>query len=77
MATSAAGTPFGPIGTITGGVGGAIISAQLNKKLKPIMEELALNLVGLDKEDIFYFKNKTTIDCLAKSYLGNVNILYA
>ena len=65
---SVAGGLIGPLGAPVGGILGAIISSKLNKKLKPKMLELALKLLNLKEEDMFYYNNKKKIDKLALSF---------
>lgn len=61
------------LGGVAGGIGGAVLAGKINKEIKPYMLDISLKLVGLDKEDMFYFSNKKLIDNLAISYL-NTNI---
>lgn len=66
---SAAGTLItGLLGTASGALVGAVLSSKINKEIKPYMLDIALNLVGLNDEDIFYYNNKKKIDNLALSY---------
>lgn len=58
------------LGGTVGGITGSILSRKINKEIKPYMLELSLELVGLDKADVFYFQNKKKIDDLAASYLS-------
>lgn len=60
--------PGAPIGATMGSVTGAGLAGFVNKKVKPYMLEIALGLVGLDQEDMFYFNNKKRIDNIAYSY---------
>lgn len=74
-AGGAAGSALGPIGSLGGGLVGAFSSAKLNKVLKPKFIELSLALVGLEEEDLFYFRNKEDIDDLASNFIKNQEIL--
>ncbi len=53
------------VGGIVGAVGGAGIGMYLNRHLQPHMLNLALNITGLSKDDLFYYKNKPRIDNVA------------
>ncbi|MTI71079.1 MAG: DUF456 domain-containing protein [Firmicutes bacterium] len=67
------GTYIPGIGNIAGGLsgtlGGAILAAKINKNIKPYMLNIALELVGLDDDDMFYLNNKRRIDNLALSFI--------
>lgn len=69
---AAAGSIFPGPGTLIGGIGGAIVGAfmasKLNKHLKPYYMEFALGLTGLTNDDLFYFRNKNTIDRMGFSF---------
>ena len=54
----------GLVGTVAG-VGGGML---LNKRLRPRMLSLALNITGLGHDDLFYYKNKVRIDEVAFSF---------
>ena len=74
-AGGAGGTALGSIvpgvGNLIGGVGGTLTGAgigmHLNRHLQPHMLSLALDIVGMEKDDLFYFKNKPRIDEIAIS----------
>lgn len=68
IGSAAGGLAGGPVGAPVGGMLGAIASSKLNKKLKPKMIELALKLLNLKEEDMFYYNNKKKIDKLALSF---------
>lgn len=57
-------------GTIIGSLSGAVVAGALNKKLKPIIEDVTIWLLGIDPEDLFYYNNKQKVDDLALSYNG-------
>lgn len=56
------------IGGLVGVVGGGVTAMFLNKHLQPRMLSLALDITGLEEDDLFYYKNKLRIDQLALSY---------
>ena len=53
-------------GNAVAGVGGTVVGAgmgmYLNKRLQPHMLDMALNITGLTRDDLFYYKNKPRID---------------
>lgn len=64
----AIGTSIVPgFGTATGAIGGATLSAHLNKKLNPRMMEIAMWLMRVTEDDLFYFRNKVAIDRIGGS----------
>ena len=71
---TAIGSAIAPgIGTIAGGIGGSIggvvvIGRFLNKHLQPHMLDLALDITGLTRDDLFYYKNKPRINETALSF---------
>ena len=66
-----AGAGIGNVmGGLFGGIGGAVVAGMINKEIKPYMLSIALALVGLEDEDMFYFNNKDRIDNLAVSYIN-------
>ena len=56
------------IGGIVGIVGGGVTAMFLNRHLQPRMLSLALDITGLEEDDLFYYKNKLRIDQLALSF---------
>ena len=74
-AGGAGGTALGSIipgvGNLVGGIGGTLTGAgigmYLNRHLQPHMLGLALDIVGMEEDDLFYFKNKGRIDEVAMS----------
>lgn len=72
MGGAAAGSAVPGIGTLVGGIGGSIVGAgmgiYLNKHLQPHMLDLALNITGLTRDDLFYYKNKPRIDEVAVTF---------
>ena len=71
MGGTAVGSALPGIGNLVGGIGGTIVGAgtgmYLNQHLQPRMLDLALNITGLDHDDLFYYKNKVRIDEVAFS----------
>ncbi len=71
MGGAAAGTAVPGVGNIVGGVvgalGGAGMGTYLNRHLQPHMLDLALDITGLSRDDLFYYKNKARIDRTALS----------
>ncbi len=69
---AAGGSAVPGIGNVAGGIGGAVIGAvigmYLNKHLQPHMLDLALDITGLTRDDLFYYKNKPRIDEIALSF---------
>jgi len=69
---AAAGSIFPGAGNLIGGLigagAGAFLAAKLNKHLKPYYMEFALGISGLTKDDLFYFRNKNTIDRMGISF---------
>lgn len=55
------------VGGVTGGLAGAGLGMYLNRHLQPYMLGLALDITGLTNDDLFYFKNKPSIDWTAWS----------
>ena len=68
---TAAGTPAPGVGNAVGGTigtaGGALAGWWVNRRLKPHLLSLALDITGLSHGDLFYFKNKVRIDKLGLS----------
>lgn len=62
-----------PIGAITGGVA----AGYINKKIAPHSQEIAYKLLKLQKEDLFYYKNKGRIDDIGSRLLQFRNNLEA
>lgn len=55
------------IGGIAGSMGGAVTAGFLNRRLQPHTMELGMAIAGVDEDDMFYFRNKRTIDGIGKS----------
>ena len=72
MAGAASGTAVPGIGNVAGGIGGTVVGAgmgmYLNTYLQPHMLDLALDITGLTRDDLFYYKNKPRIDALAITF---------
>ena len=69
---TAAGSAIPGVGNLAGGIAGSLAGAgigmYLNRHLQPRMLSLALNITGLEQDDLFYFKNKPRLDLLALSF---------
>ena len=74
---AAIGTMVPGVGNLVGGIAGTItggVSAMLlNKHIQPRALSLALDICGLEEDDLFYYKNKRRIDNLALSFYGRAN----
>lgn len=69
---SAAGTaaiPVPIVGTLVGAGAGFASSMMLNKMLKPHILDMALGLMNLTEDDLFYFRNKDVINKIAYSFM--------
>ncbi len=71
-AGGAAGTTVAPaVGTLAGSAAGAIGGAGaamlLNRLLEPRMEDVAIRIMGGDREEVFYLMNKSAIDGVGSS----------
>ncbi|OHB74248.1 MAG: hypothetical protein A2Z34_00660 [Planctomycetes bacterium RBG_16_59_8] len=69
---SAAGTALVPVpilGTLVGAGTGFFTAMMLNKELSPYMSDMALGLLSLTQDDLFYFKNKHIVNKLAYSFM--------
>lgn len=49
-------------GTAIGSLGGALTAVYLNRRLKPRVLDIAMNLLSVTHDDMFYFRNKPLID---------------
>lgn len=69
---AAIGTMIPGVGNLVGGIAGTVtggVSAMLlNKHIQPRALSLALDICGLEEDDLFYYKNKGRIDALAISF---------
>lgn len=61
-AGSLAPGPGNIVGGLVGTAGGAVAGWWVNRRLKPHMLNLALDITGLNHGDLFYFNNKARID---------------
>ena len=69
---SAAGSAVAPgvgtaVGATAGAIGGAGAAILLNRLLEPRMEEVAIRIMGGDREEVFYLMNKSAIDTIGGS----------
>lgn len=70
LAGGALGAAVVPVvGALIGAGGGSLAGGFLNARLQPGMINLALALAGLDREALFYLRNKPAIDGLGASLL--------
>ena len=60
--------PGNVIGGVSGLVAGAAVGHYLNKRLQPKMLNIALDITGLTRDDLFYYKNKSRIDATARAF---------
>ena len=69
---TAAGSAIPGVGNLIGGIVGSVVGAgigmYLNKHLEPHMLDLALDITGLTRDDLFYYKNKERVDEVALSF---------
>ena len=76
---TAAGSAVPLVGNLVGGIAGSVAGAgmgmYLNQHLQPHMLDLALNITGLEQDDLFYYKNKERIDVLALSFRNTAQAL--
>ena len=72
LVLTTAGGALGSIVPIIGNLGGAITGAglagYLNRKLRPHMLEIGMELAGVTEDDLFYFRNKVAIDRIGESF---------
>ncbi len=66
-ASAGAGAVLPGLGHLGGAAGGAYLASKLNKKLRPRTMEIAMGLVRVTDDDIYYFKNKLPIDEIGSS----------
>lgn len=62
------GSGLGLLGAIAGGVGGAFIGNKTASLIEPQLLDLVLKIMELSKDDLFYYKNKNSIDDFALSF---------
>lgn len=55
-------------GGIAGSFTGAYFAGKLNKSLSPRIREIAMMCAQLTEDDLFYFRNKVTIDAIGASF---------
>lgn len=70
-AGTAAGSAIPGVGNVAGAAAGAIGGAGgamvLNRLLEPRMEEVAVKIMGGDRNEVFYLMNKDAIDAIGNS----------
>ena len=59
-------------GTLAGAGAGGVLAWYLNRRLEPRMMEVATILTGVDDDELFYLRNKVTIDGVGLSFAGTV-----
>ena len=66
MGGASAGSLVPGAGNAVASAGGTVLGAGvgmfLNKRLQPHILDMALNVTGLTRDDLFYYKNKPRID---------------
>ena len=78
MAFGSGGTAMGgPVAGVIAAGGGVAMGMYLNKHLQPHMLELALDITGLTRDDLFYYKNKPRIDEIGLSFQARARELAA
>ncbi len=74
-----AGSSVPGIGNLVGGIFGSLLGGvagwRLNRRLSPHMLNLALDITGLNRGDLFYFNNKKHIDDLGQSFRNAADYL--
>ena len=50
---------------LVGSAGGALAGGYLSKKAEPMLLRFSLKILELTKDDLFYYKNKSTVDNIA------------
>lgn len=61
--------PIPVLGTLGGAAAGWWLAKKITKYLEPHFQDVSLWLLGLDKNDVFYLKNKLKIDAIGLSYM--------
>lgn len=62
-------------GAVLGGVAGLVSALWLNKRLRPRMLDLALNITRLTRDDLFFFKNQRRIEQLGLAFRARADEL--
>ena len=55
------------VGTVAGSLGGAGLATYLNRRMKPRMLQVALNIANMTEDDLFYLRNKGAVDRIGSS----------
>lgn len=50
------------LGTLVGGLGGVIAGGMMGGNIEPRLYDLALDIMDYTRDDLFYLKNKITVD---------------
>ena len=56
-------------------IGGGGVAVYLNRRLRPRMMDVAMHLAGVTEDDLFYFRNKATVDRIGESLAGTTAIV--
>jgi len=65
-----AGSPIiPPLGTISGGVGGAILGRFLSNQVEPHLLNIVKSIMKIDENEMYYFSNKFQIDRIGYNLL--------
>ena len=59
------------VGSVAEVISGVAMGSYLNRHLQPYVLDLALDITGLAQDDLFYYKNKPTIDGFADAFQTN------
>ena len=59
-------------GALAGALGGAVTGSYISKKIQPHLLKLALGILGLTTDDIFYYRNKQKIDKISLRFSNNI-----
>jgi hypothetical protein len=57
-------------GNIIGALGGALAATVSNGKLSPGVLRIAMQIVGITEDDLFYFRNRRAVDDLALRFVN-------
>lgn len=63
------------LGTVVGGISGAFAGAKINKEINPKLYDMALDVMNYTRDDLFYLKNKLSIDDLAERFINTQKMM--
>jgi len=69
------GSSFGLEWALLGGFGGAVGGKYTAKKIEPKLLDIVLKIMDLDKDDLFYYKNKKSINDFALEFSKDIELL--